>query len=156
MEFDIQRCTRRCSITGRELAPGEPYYSALVEQGTTLLRRDYSVEAWPGPPQGAIGWWKSHRPEPRAHWALGTQRRDARPVRPARRPARGRGPALRVGAAPRRRRVLRSEESETDEQGREVLVLDRPRREQTYRVPAVAPDGPRIGEIQEELARLLQ
>jgi len=54
-----------------------------------------------------------------------------------------------------RRRVLRLEEEEKNEQGQEVLVLYCPRREATYRVPAIVPDESRIQEIQEELARLL-
>ena len=54
-----------------------------------------------------------------------------------------------------RRRVMRLEEQEYDEQGREVLVLYCPRRETTYRAPAAPPDQSRIDEIQEELAKLL-
>jgi hypothetical protein len=54
-----------------------------------------------------------------------------------------------------RRRVMRLEEEEHDDQGREVLVLYCPRRETTYRVPVVAPDESRINQIQDELARLL-
>jgi hypothetical protein len=54
-----------------------------------------------------------------------------------------------------RRRVMRLEEQEYDERGAEVLVLYCPRRDTTYRVPAIAPDPSRIDEIQEELAKLL-
>ena len=55
-----------------------------------------------------------------------------------------------------RRRVMRLEENEKDEQGREIMVLYCPRRETTYKVPAVTPDQSRIDEIQQELARLLE
>ena len=63
---------RRCSTTGREFAPAEEFYSALVAEGAELRRLDYCVEAWQGPPPGAVGWWKSQVPDrnaARAHWA---------------------------------------------------------------------------------------
>jgi hypothetical protein len=54
-----------------------------------------------------------------------------------------------------RRRVLREDEPELDEQGRQVLVLYCPRRDATYKVPTAIPTEARINEIQEELAKLL-
>lgn len=54
-----------------------------------------------------------------------------------------------------RRRLLRLEEAHRDVQGREILVLYCPRRDATYRVPAVPPDPSRAGVLQEELGRLL-
>jgi hypothetical protein len=56
-EYQIQPNTRRCATTGRELRPGEKYFSALIEEGDHFLRRDYSADAWQGPPQGAFGFW---------------------------------------------------------------------------------------------------
>jgi hypothetical protein len=56
-DYQIQPHTRRCAITGRELKPGERYYTALVEEGDLLLRKDYSREAWQGPPPGVFGFW---------------------------------------------------------------------------------------------------
>jgi len=55
-----------------------------------------------------------------------------------------------------RRRVFRLDEEKRDEQGHEWLSIYCPRREMTYEVPAVIPDGPRFEPIQEELAALLQ
>ena len=37
-----------------------------------------------------------------------------------------------------------------------MLVVDCPRREATYEIPAVMPEAARIEQIQEELAALLQ
>ena len=54
-----------------------------------------------------------------------------------------------------RRRIVRLEEQFADQQGREVITLYCPRNENEYRVPVVIPSDERIGEIQEELARLL-
>lgn len=57
LDYQIQPNTRRCSVTGRELLPGERYYTALLEEGATFARRDYSSEAWTGPPTGSFGFW---------------------------------------------------------------------------------------------------
>ena len=59
IDYDIQRCSRRCAASDRELHNGEVCYSVLVPEGGQVVRRDYSAEGWPGPPEGAIGWWKS-------------------------------------------------------------------------------------------------
>ena len=54
-----------------------------------------------------------------------------------------------------RRRVVRLEETERDDNGCEMLVLYCPRRETTYRVAVAAPNDERTTEIQHELAGLL-
>ena len=56
-EYQIQPNTRRCSVTGRELQPGEKFYTALLEEGTQFVRRDYSTQAWQGPPPQAFSFW---------------------------------------------------------------------------------------------------
>jgi hypothetical protein len=58
-DYQIQNSTRRCAITGRELKPGERYYSVLLDEGGTFTRKDYSVEVWQGPPEGAFSFWQS-------------------------------------------------------------------------------------------------
>jgi hypothetical protein len=157
MDYEVQRCTRHCSATGRELAPGEWFYSVLVEEGAELRRHDYSVEAWPGAPSQSIGWWKAQIPDRdarRSHWAPNDVMLhffDELAEQPDRHDIRYVLALLLV-----RRRVMRVEETEKDEQGREVLVLYCPRRDTTCRVPAVVPDQQRIEAIQEELARLLE
>src|SRR4051812_33604992 len=57
LEYQIQPNTRKCSATGRELRPGEPYYSVLLDQGGKFVRQDYCREAWQGPPPGAFSFW---------------------------------------------------------------------------------------------------
>jgi len=156
MDYEIQRCTRRCSVTERDLQPGEQFYSALFSEGAELVRLDYSVDAWSGPPQDAVGWWKSRMPvanEKRMRWAPNDvmlefveqleQQPDKQDMRYV------------LALLLVRRRVMRLEEKESDENGAEVLVLYCPRRETTYKVPESAPNESRIEEIQEELARLL-
>jgi len=155
MDYEIQTCTRRCAATGRELSPGEAYYSALVPDGEGWRRLDYAAETWQGPPPEAVGWWKSQRPDARrVHWAPNdvlleffdrlegqAENQDLRYV---------------LALFLVRRRVMRLEETQTDDQGHEVLVLSCPRRESTHQVPAVVPDEARINQIQDELARLLR
>ena len=64
-DYKVGRCTRRCCQLDRPLNPGEWYYSVVSEGDDegSLVRHDYSAEAWPGPPEGALGWWKSRMPE---------------------------------------------------------------------------------------------
>jgi len=156
MDYDLQRFTRHCAVSGRELAPGEEFYTALVVEGAELRRMDFSSEAWPGPPDRSLGWWKSRVPLP-----------DAR--RPRMAPnevllemfinlegvAEKQEMRMVLGLLLVRRRVLRLEKQETDSAGRETLVLFCPRDEVTYRIASVMPDAERAQEIQDELSRLL-
>jgi hypothetical protein len=153
-EFDIERCTRHCALTGREFAEGEEFFSVLVREGKDLRRRDYALDAWTGPPEGTLGWWKSRLPsrdvkknrmatselllELFGQWT-GDDQRDLRYV---------------LALLMIRRRILRLEETIEDQRG-EVLVLYSPREETTYEVPVVMPDDARASEIQEQLSRLL-
>ncbi|MGA2032437.1 MAG: hypothetical protein ABSG68_09290 [Thermoguttaceae bacterium] len=157
MDYEVQRPTRQCFATGRELAPGEEFYSVLVAEGADLRRRDYAAEAWQGPPPGAIGWWKAQVAEPHK----GRRRRAPNEVllqvfeeigqQPERQDMRYMLALLLV-----RRRVMRLEEQRRDPHGGETAVLYCPRRETTYEVRAAAPQPERIEQIQEELARLLE
>jgi hypothetical protein len=61
-EYQIQEITRRCSVTGRELQAGERFYSVLVDEAGKLQRKDFSQEAWQGPPPGAFSFWAGRVP----------------------------------------------------------------------------------------------
>jgi hypothetical protein len=61
-DYQIQPNTRRCAITGRELQPGERFYTALLEDGDTFQRKDYCSEAWQGPPPGTFSFWSGRVP----------------------------------------------------------------------------------------------
>ena len=72
VEHNIQRFSRKCSVSGREIGAGEVYYSSLTETPTGIQRLDYSREAWSGPPEECVGWWKSRLPTPtqtKIRWA---------------------------------------------------------------------------------------
>jgi hypothetical protein len=156
MDYEIQNFTRRCATTGREFAPGEWYFSVVIAEGDDLKRFDYAAEAWQGPPENAVGWWKSQVPDKtsrRKHWAPNDVMLnffDELAVAPEKQDMRYVLTLLLV-----RRRVFRLEE-ERDAEGREVLTVHCPRRDANYRVPAVMPTPERIEQIQEELAALLQ
>jgi hypothetical protein len=62
MEYQIQPNTRRCALSGRELRPGEKFYSVLLEESGQLVRQDYSSEAWQGPPHGSFSFWAGRIP----------------------------------------------------------------------------------------------
>lgn len=158
MDFELQRCTRKCAKTGRELAAGEAFYSALSAEGSQVVRHDYAADAWEGPPAGALGWWKSQSPlsegkNKKPHWApndvmlhlfdeLAEQPHsaDMRYV---------------LALLLLRRRVLRLEDTEREVPQSETLLVYCPRRQTEYKVPVVMPDGTRAEEIQHDLARLL-
>lgn len=156
MDYHVQRCTRRCAKTQRLLKPGETFYSALVVEGPDVVRYDYARDAWDGPPEGALGWWKSQMPS--GH--TGTRKLAPSEV------------LLRLFDRLQddpqqadmlyvltllltRRRILRLEPSRPGDQGAEQLVVYCPRREATYLVPEVDVTETRIEQIQGELADLL-
>lgn len=156
MDYELPRSNRHCAESGRELAPGEEFFSALFAVGAELERRDYAKEAWHGPPEGCLGWWKSQIPTPEAkrlHWAPNDvmlqffeeleQKPELEDMRYV------------LGLLLVRRRVMRLEETEREPGQGEVLVLYCPRREATYHVPVVTPSEARIAAIQEELAAML-
>jgi hypothetical protein len=156
LDFEVERCKRRCSVTGRDLAPGEAYYSALLPQGSLVARLDYSAEAWAGPPEGAVGWWQARLPEAhggKPHWAPNDvllnyfeqlqdlpEQADTRYV---------------LALLLVRRRIVRLEETQTGPGGRETLVLFCPRNEAQYHVEVAMPSDERASQIQNDLARLL-
>ena len=156
IDFEVQRFTRRCHKTDRELQPGDVFYSALVADGAQVQRWDYAQEAWDGPPEGTIGWWKARVPDSQSqtmHWAPSDvvlhyfeqleQDRSKADVRYV----------LALWLA--RRRVMRLETIEKNDPSDEHLVLYCPRNEQEYRVLVVTPSAQRVQEIQAELAGLL-
>ena len=157
MDYEVQRSARHCTLTGREFAPGETYYSVLVAEGEELKRLDYAADAWQGPPEEAVGWWKSQVPDrtaARKRWAPNDVMLhfwDELAEQPGKQDMRYVLTLLLV-----RRRVFRLENEKRDPQGRELLVVYCPRRETTYSVPAVVPEPSRVDAIQEELAALLQ
>lgn len=62
-EYKVSRSSRQCFAQKRPLREGEWYYSVLlIGDEDQCERRDYSVEAWEGPPEGSVGHWKCRMP----------------------------------------------------------------------------------------------
>jgi hypothetical protein len=156
IDFEVQRCTRHCAKSEQALEPGEEFYSALISEGGEVVRYDWSIDGWEGPPENCLGWWKSRMPRPdqrRLNWApndVMLDLLDRYEEQPENQDMRFVLALLLI-----RRRVVRLEETEQDEAGRQQMVLYCPKNEQTYRVPSVIPDEGRTDEIQQELAKLL-
>lgn len=153
LDFDVHARGRKCTATDRLFEAGETFFSALVSQGASVVRYDYARDAWPGPPEGCIGWWKSVVPDVRSgrvHWAPNDvmlhyfeqiaenpEKLDVRYV---------------LALLLIRRRVLRLEEH--DDSPHELVAFC-PKNEQTYHVPIADPPAERVEAIQNELAELL-
>lgn len=158
MDYEIKRCTRQCSVTGRDLQEGEEFYSSLIAEGADVRRVDYSAEAWKGPPENVLGWWKSRMPTKasrRARMAPNDvllelfHELEAKPQQS--------DMYYVLALLLVRRRAFRLEEhddSEVEETG-ETMVVYCPREQATYRIHVAVPDEARIVEIQEQLANLL-
>lgn len=156
MDYFVQHFSRRCATTGRELREGETFYSVLAHSGKEIERRDYSVESWQGPPPGVVAWWKSQVPNRVAKKAqmapndvlwnyfleleANEDQHDALYV---------------LSLLLIRRRVLRLEGKQTQDDGSEWMTLYSPRDESTHQVPEIALTDERILEIEQQLTGLL-
>jgi hypothetical protein len=156
MDYEVQRCTRRCSTTGREFAPGEVYYSVLVDREGKWNRLDYATEAWTGPPDEAVGWWKSkisHRRATKRHWAPNDVMLDFWDTLADQPESLDMRYVLTLLLV--RRRVFRWDEERRGEV-QDRLAVYCPRRDATYEVHVVLPEPTRVNQIQEDLATLLR
>jgi hypothetical protein len=162
LDFEIQRCTRRCAATDRAMEPGEVCYSVLEVKGADIVRKDYSTAAWNGPPAESFGWWKSRIPEPNAKriklapndvlielFEQLADQPDSDDMRYV------------LALLLVRRRVFRLEspsmqfDKPSATAGVETLTVFCPKRETTYEVSAVSLSDARIDEIQQQLSELL-
>ena len=60
--YQIQGPARQCAATGRELRPGERFFSVLLDEAGAFVRKDYAADAWPGPPDRAVAYWSGRIP----------------------------------------------------------------------------------------------
>lgn len=63
-DWEIKKPIGRCCATGREFAPEEDYYAALVETPDGLERRDFSREYWEANRPQVFCFWKTRMPNP--------------------------------------------------------------------------------------------
>jgi hypothetical protein len=159
MDFEVERPSKVCAASGRELAPGETFYSVLVRTTEGLKRMDYSVEAWTSPPADAVASWKSqvpietHRKPRMAPNDVLLELFDELAHTPESAELRYVLALLMI-----RRRLFKLEETiAADKKAgvEETLVLHCARRDETYRVPVLMPDERRMNELQAQLQTLL-
>jgi len=156
VDFEIPKLSRRCAASDREFQPGECFYSVLVPRGAEVVRQDYAVDAWQGPPEDALGWWRSEVPDPKARqisWAPNDVMLHYFEQLEGQEPKRSLRYVLALLMI--RRRIFKLEATEQDDSGQEVMIVYCSRKEHEYRVPVEVPTADQIVLIQEELAQLL-
>jgi len=162
LDFEVQRCARRCAATDRALEPGDTCYSVLEVCGADVVRKDFCQESWNGAPNDALGWWKCRIPEPTAKKIklapndVLLELFDELADRPDQEDLRYVLALLLV-----RRRVLRVDVAtgefaeRMDDEGNETMVVYCPKRDATLNVVVSMPTGERIDQIQQQLSDLL-
>ncbi|MDR1924461.1 MAG: hypothetical protein LBQ66_08800 [Planctomycetaceae bacterium] len=63
-QMEVPKASRNCFACGRELLPGETFFSVVFEEGDVVVRRDFAGENWKEPPENFIAWWKTTVPKP--------------------------------------------------------------------------------------------
>lgn len=64
MDYKVKPIGRTCAASGEKLAPGAECVSVLVEsEDGGYARLDFAAERWTGPPEAAVGFWRSTAPE---------------------------------------------------------------------------------------------
>ena len=59
MEFNIRPAAKCCAKTGKPFQSGDICWSILVEKDGQMVRQNISSDVWEGPPQDAIGHWRT-------------------------------------------------------------------------------------------------
>ncbi|GAB4160970.1 MAG: hypothetical protein Tsb009_38270 [Planctomycetaceae bacterium] len=63
MNYQVKPIGKTCEATGQPLVPGTICHSVLLERDGKVVRLDYADENWTGPPENAIGCWKTIVPD---------------------------------------------------------------------------------------------
>lgn len=156
IDFDVASPSRRCAATEREFAPGETIVSYLVREGTEIVRKDVSPEAWTGPPEGCVAWWKSQIAHPaikKASWSPDEEALEwfASLVLPEQAAER-----FVLALALSRKRLLRLVRTEADASGAETMVFVSTADDSEHAVAVVEPSAEEIEAIQRVLAERLK
>jgi hypothetical protein len=159
MDFEVERPTRHCAVSGRALAEGETFYSVLRRAEKGYTRIDCSAEAWTGPSDDVVAWWKSQvqapavtKPPPTPSEVL-LKLFDDLESSPEQIEMRYVLALLMV-----RRRIFKLDESAPPPPGTrpgQTLAVHCARREATYHVAVANPDARRVVVLQDELSLLL-
>ena len=156
MDLKLHRPQATCTRTGRPFVAGEPFYSALVRADGGIQRIDVSAEAWTGPPDNTLGWWRSTHPTSEA---VGQTLAPVDVLLDVLEELEGRAgeEPLRYLLALQlvRRRVLKPIDETGSPANHTELVLSCRRRDREYRVRTVPPQEIATAEVETRLAALL-
>ncbi|MEO2048193.1 MAG: hypothetical protein ABGX16_16695 [Pirellulales bacterium] len=155
-DYDVRRCSKVCAASELHIEPGEIYYSVLHVQGAETVRMDYRADSWKGPPEACLGWWRSRLPT--AH----NSKPQLAPrdvlvnllIQLADIPSEMEFRYV-LSLVMLRRRILRYQDSNFDDSGKEWMDLYCPHREQQLDVQVAAPDSERSIQLQQRLIELL-
>lgn len=65
--YEVARPGGKCSLTGRDILPGEKFFAAVRETAIGLERADVHLDAWKDyPREGLLAFWQSTMPQPNA------------------------------------------------------------------------------------------
>lgn len=155
LDFEVKKFTRVCAETEHQFQAGETFYAYLVREGGDTVRRDVCVDAWNGPPDDCIAWWKASVPDLKSkklNWAPNDvllhyfqeteDKPDEQDIRYI------------LTLLLIRKRVFRLESSEQQEFG-EALVVYCSQNESEYAVPVLTISSARAQEIQTMLSQLI-
>ncbi len=155
-DYSVPKPTRQCAQSGRALADGEFFFSALIPSESGYQRVDIGEDAWNGPPQQALAWWRSQVPVRAAGrqtlapnevlWRFFSSLREQ-----------GHRPEMLyvLSLLLIRRRLLRLEETPDGSVDTTTLVVYAPRDDEVYHVPTVDLRPDQGEAIQQELDQLL-
>ena len=62
MDYQLRPLSKNCASSGLPLTGGSDCWSVIMEEDGKLVRHDYSSQSWEGPPENALGFWKSEVP----------------------------------------------------------------------------------------------
>lgn len=65
-DYEISRAKGHCCVSGRAFEEGEEFYTVVVDAAGALERRDYSLDAWTGPPDGTLCHYRTRMPRKNA------------------------------------------------------------------------------------------
>lgn len=155
-EYRIQSPGRVCHATGRELRPGEQFWTALIDEAGQFVRREYAADAWHGPPGGAFSYWAGRVPAPNSRRAAAID--DELLLDCFRRLADHHEPAkLRfrfvVALLLMRRKRLKFEDTVCSPEGDAMLLRDSDGETHTVADPGLDDDA--LAAVQDEVFRLL-
>ena len=155
-DFEIKSCSRKCAGTQAEIGRGQAYYSIVrYDDDDELIREDYCEQAWEGPPENCVAWWRSEIPDlegGRIYWAPNdvlfayfdeVMKQTQRPEK-----------AFVMSLLLLRRRMLKLEQTIEDEAGKR-MVLKSPRHDNRLEIAEVSMTAEQIKDLQQELGEHL-